>query len=576
MSKKIKAFASVLCLGLSACGGGGGNTPPSPPPVTVVPPPVNAAPTIDIATPDGTAADELQVLTLDASGSSDPENDTLSFVWTQASGPAAVLSAMDTATVTVTLPEVDATQMLTFELTVSDGTNSVMQTVELTDDNIALTPLTTSFVVQAPASQVNFKPQAVWGWPAFTDRPNPSPADSFFGIRQDANGDGFLFVSESDGTTLLSEQTFPFGAMSGEQRIRVDIANLVDDTRQEPFFSFEADNVVRVFQDSSAGTVPVSAGTYDTIAEFAVNSPCQVKNIYLDDPLASFALGQQTYDLLIARRGGGFVYTLNGGAGAGIAGFSPTVTEVIPTGSVCEFQFTNLGGGGFFSDIVGVDVESKEIVTYIKSDTVDYTAGDTTPLNLTAGVEVIDALFFLGQNASATDPLVPLGQVLVLVSDNVHQGNHSLLVYQRDDDPTGATLPTTYSQISSASWPVGVPSSFTTFDAGEDGDFDLIVTLKSAPFAVFLENVAASANADPVYAAPAYFETGFGVSEVTEWTDANGVVGSLALIKSQADEILFVTNGTSPAPPASPKLVIAGPGAAKPEAPKSPPRSEPG
>jgi len=57
---------------------------------------------------------------LDASNSSDPDGQTLSYSWTQTGGPDASLSGADTAQPTFTAPDVDERTTLTFEVTVTD------------------------------------------------------------------------------------------------------------------------------------------------------------------------------------------------------------------------------------------------------------------------------------------------------------------------------------------------------------------------------------------------------------------------------------------------------------------------
>lgn len=73
-----------------------------------------------------------EAVQLDGSGSSDPDNDPLTFAWTQTAGSSVALSGETTANPTFTAPL--STETLTFQLTVSDGnggadTDSVNVTV---------------------------------------------------------------------------------------------------------------------------------------------------------------------------------------------------------------------------------------------------------------------------------------------------------------------------------------------------------------------------------------------------------------------------------------------------------------
>ena len=91
--------------------------------------PENNAPVAD-AGPDQTI-DAGDAVSLDGSGSSDPDGDTLTYAWTQTSGPSVTLSDASSANPGFTAPNADAT--LVFSLTVNDGTaDSAADTVAIT------------------------------------------------------------------------------------------------------------------------------------------------------------------------------------------------------------------------------------------------------------------------------------------------------------------------------------------------------------------------------------------------------------------------------------------------------------
>lgn len=119
----------ALALGLAACGGGGGDDDGNPPDNPLQP--SNQAPTAD-AGADQTVAEATTVNLLGTG--SDPEGSALSFSWAQSAGVTVTLDSPDSASASFIAPAAPpgGTEVLQFQLTVSDGQRSATDTVAIT------------------------------------------------------------------------------------------------------------------------------------------------------------------------------------------------------------------------------------------------------------------------------------------------------------------------------------------------------------------------------------------------------------------------------------------------------------
>jgi len=101
-----------------------------------IPPALADSPPSADAGPDQTL-NEAALVNLNGSGSSDPDGTPITYSWIQTSGAAVSLSGSNTATPSFIAPQISTINViLTFRLTVSDGANNAIDTVNITVNNV--------------------------------------------------------------------------------------------------------------------------------------------------------------------------------------------------------------------------------------------------------------------------------------------------------------------------------------------------------------------------------------------------------------------------------------------------------
>lgn len=101
---------------------------------------VKDAPPVANAGADASIAEGTSYL-LDGSGSYDPDGKPLTYLWTQTGGPSVPLSSATAPTSTIAVPYFSNNQVLTFELSVSDGTFMSKDAVDVTVVNSNHAPI---------------------------------------------------------------------------------------------------------------------------------------------------------------------------------------------------------------------------------------------------------------------------------------------------------------------------------------------------------------------------------------------------------------------------------------------------
>jgi hypothetical protein len=150
------ALIFAMSLAVAACGGGGGSSAPSGT--------SNRAPNASAGVDQ--AVGELSTVTLDASGSSDPDpGTTLTYSWLQTAGTGVTLSSSTATRPTFNAPDVAAAnspETLTFQLTVSDGTATDTDTVNIAVSD-GLTAVTVSGIVSFEFVPASFNSNTCFG-----------------------------------------------------------------------------------------------------------------------------------------------------------------------------------------------------------------------------------------------------------------------------------------------------------------------------------------------------------------------------------------------------------------------------
>ncbi|MFU1782997.1 PKD domain-containing protein [Haloarcula japonica] len=237
---------------------------------------------------------ENSTATLDATGSSDPDGDSLAYAWMQTSGPDVTLSEANTAAPSFTTPAVNQETNVTFEVTVTDGqgetdTENVTVTVQPLAEEEAFFAVTN---LSVPAEVAQGDPLTI---SATITNTGDAEETQLIEARVDANRNGSQEVIQTQSVTLAS------GESTTVTTTRTVPANLPTGTYTGGLFTFDSNQTTSVTVISEG---PSERNyTRDEIAqakygydfdELSNETARQVEELYLRQP---FAAGAQPTDV---------------------------------------------------------------------------------------------------------------------------------------------------------------------------------------------------------------------------------------------------------------------------------------
>lgn len=483
----------VSSLSLAACGGGGSSSDGGSGSGGAGSGTSNAAPIVNISISD-TSPNEGLTISLDASGSTDSDGDTLSFTWTQLSGPDLSFSATSGSEIAVTVPNLTADTSARVQLSVSDGAVATTDEVTLNLTNVVLSPETDLGVTTE--KQIDY-PNRV--------------SDIFY---QDYNFQNLIYEEGEqvviDG--LGYDQALEPSIVSA-RKASIDRPNQF--TRQMPPLINGDYGFTAIYDDR--------VDFYDISANFEYSHPtsdaCAVLNVDDTQDLSSALIGKSDRATIAN-------FSISGG---GLTSVEATDLEI--GRSFCEmaFLFNSINsGGGAQGKVLTFDRSINELILY----NIEYDGFNFSGLSRIT-IENVSLDIPSGTNLEliAAEPLTGLGLALAF-SDGVADGEHRLVVAGVGQN--GLIYQQSYS------WDYGTPEAihWTQNGIGNSNSDNLVIQTSDSPYAVvfqaYTETVSLGGGSPfgtpaivPVFlplTEPSYYHFGLGVDQIGQfsWNSATG------------------------------------------------------
>ncbi len=478
-------------------GGGPPPPPPGPPAVTIT--------TRAAASP--TTIKEGRPFTLDSAGSAASDGSTLTYTWSQVSGPAVTIASPNSPQLTLVAGEVTTDTPAQFRLTTRAGAVQSEALVNVTFANVNQTPMFRNGSVEISRAKLDVKPRYLKrlarGLMLGSSELATDPLQFSHILNYEPELKPIALKLPTLQATALLDTIRLSASVNGSMTMGPLLAAL------EP-----GAGRFRLLAS------PFGDGEVWSAADFAIDEPCAVgKSTMLSAP--AIVVGQKAGFTLVrdVHSTPGVLHTQ--------ATDEPVCVILSPEGPIDRRYFTS--PSNFEKDIVTVNPEANTVSVYHPSigGIPPYDRTQRVPLQLNSSKPLKLIAW------SAGDDLTENAMALVF-SDGEYEGEHRLVIIGVDDNR--AVVQHTHA------WTGAAPKTLVLTDLNGDVFPEIMIISPDAPQAVVFEATAPIASTIGPLGPPSYFEIGLGATAaVSKREDILGAGGTVVAFAEQ--KIIKVVGG---------------------------------